>query len=700
MVPSYGTAALHPPGRPKVLSTSTSAAALSWKAAAGASGYRVQFATSSTFSSAKSVRASGTTSDLTGLSKGTTYYVRVASLDNAGTVSSRNPTAIEVLTRSSGYSQLALLDLRVTKSLTTSLTLGWSNRGGGIRYRVAYATELSFENPVYRRTNSTSSTLSGLTPNTAYYVRARVIDSTGQNLSAYSPPIKVSTSALAPPKQVRVIAAARKALAVTWAPVSGAERYRIQYARSSSMSKAKYVRVSGSTAEISGLTDGATYYLKIRAITRSGTNLSSYSAALKARTATASGASYLPPSGLSVTPSSTTTLVAGWTARGSGLRYQVQRSTTSTMSGAITVTTAVNRATITGLSPATTYRVRVRVVSSRGDALSSYSSIANGRTRSTAPARIVVASYNVKCTNCYSGLPNEGTWYQRRDSVVAAVLAQRPDVIGFQEASQGWLKDSAGRPVSVAQFDDLVARLGSPYRLTNANRNNCVRSSTPTNCVYQDRGASQGTKIVYNNSTLRLVAQGSKLLPKVKSSDPDRYVAWAILQHKDTGRRFFFADTHMEYHKDAPGSSDYYNLRVAQAKEAVALIQAKNRGLPSYFVGDFNSHKWTVPSNGPYDVMTAAKFVDPLGNTYRSTKSTKGAIVDKRIRTNFSSFNGYATKARSFNYVNGTYIDYIWVSRGIKVPEWETVVQVNTANDFVGRIPSDHNMIRATTVLP
>ena len=223
--------------------------------------------------------------------------MRVASLDNAGTVSSRNSTAIKVLTRSSGYSQLAPLNLRVTKSLTTSLTLSWSNRGGGIRYGVAYATDSSFENPVYRRTNSTSLTLSGLTPNTAYYLKARVIDSTGQNLSAYSPPIKVSTSALTPPKQVRVIAAARKALAVTWAPVSGAERYRIQYARSSSMSKAKYVRVSGSTAEISGLSDGATYYLKIRAITRSGTNLSSYSAALKVRTATASGASYLPPVG-------------------------------------------------------------------------------------------------------------------------------------------------------------------------------------------------------------------------------------------------------------------------------------------------------------------------------------------------------------------------------------------------------------------
>ena len=132
----------------------------------------------------------------------------------------------------------------------------------------------------------------------------------------------------------------------------------------------------------------------------------------------------------------------------------------------------------------------------------------------------------------------------------------------------------------------------------------------------------------------------------------------------------------------------------------MALIQAKNRGLPSYFVGDFNSHKWTVPSNGPYDVMTAAKFVDPLGNTYRSTKSTKGAIVDKRIRTNFSSFNGYATKARSFNYVNGTYIDYIWVSAASRCRNGRPWSRSTPRTTSWAESRPITTSIRATTVLP
>ena len=57
-------------------------------------------------------------------------------------------------------------------------------------------------------------------------------------------------------------------------------------------------------------------------------------------------------------------------------------------------------------------------------------------------------------------------------------------------------------------------------------------------------------------------------------------------------------------------------------------------------------------------------------------------------------------KAPSFSYTNGTYLDYMWVTPGIEVPEWETVVNVDSNNNFIGQIPSVHNMVRATTRLP
>lgn len=700
--PSTGAAAsLATPTNLTTMSTSTNGVSVSWKPVRNASSYRVQYATSRAFTSVRSIRVGTNATDITALSSGRTYYLRVAAVQQNGAVASGNSRTLEVGTRSTGYVELAPRDLKIVKASATSLSLSWGGRGSGIRYRVAYSSSASFaKNVVYRRESSTGITLTNLQPNTTYHVKVRVISNDGGNLSAYSPTITGATVPLTAPNGLAVTATANTTLALSWTPVGAPYRYRIQYATSSSMRGAKYARFSGGAAELSGLRAGTTYYLKVRVITASGTNLSPYSSAVKAKTASATAATHLPPNGLDAKAHASGQLTIGWAPRGSGLRYQVQYATDAAMSGATTLLSSGTSVTVRGLTAGTTYSFRVRVVGSTGNALSAYSGIVSARTRSNAPAELRVASYNIKCANCYSALPNEGTWYERRASVVAAVRAEKPDVIGFQEASQGWLKDAAGNPINKAQFEDLVERLGSPYKLTNTHRNNCGKSTSPTNCVWKDQGASQGTKIVYNSSTVELVSQGSKKLSKVKESDADRYVAWAVLQHKDTGRRFFFANTHLEFRQDTPGSSAYYNLRIAQTRQAVDVITANRQGLPAYFVGDFNSHKWSRPGNGPYDVLVNGKFIDPLGNTYASTLAAKSAIVGKRIRTNFSSYNGFATKAPSFKYTNGTYIDYIWVSDGIEVPEWETVVNVDANDNFIGTIPSDHNLLRATTVLP
>ena len=50
-------------------------------------------------------------------------------------------------------------------------------------------------------------------------------------------------------------------------------------------------------------------------------------------------------------------------------------------------------------------------------------------------------------------------------------------------------------------------------------------------------------------------------------------------------------------------------------------------------------------------------------------------------------------------WINGIYLDYIWTSPGIRVPEWETVMDLDADGNFVGRIPSDHNMLRADVVI-
>ena len=49
--------------------------------------------------------------------------------------------------------------------------------------------------------------------------------------------------------------------------------------------------------------------------------------------------------------------------------------------------------------------------------------------------------------------------------------------------------------------------------------------------------------------------------------------------------------------------------------------------------------------------------------------------------------------------LNGTYLDYIFTTR-MRVTEWETVADIRADGTFRTPPPSDHNLIRATVLLP
>lgn len=605
--------------------------------------------------------------------------------------------------------------LQVVSTSASAVRVTWRAISGVSRYRIQYATSSSMANANYRRFSGTSGELSGLVSDQTYYIKVRAITADGANLSPYSAAIKARTRdsgeyPFLSPAALAASASSETALAVTWAARGTDNRYRISWATTSGFTDPGYLRVTGTKATVTGLKAGTRYYLKVRVIAPDGGNLSAYSTPVTATTRAKGGtqnptqSSLQAPAGLAVSKAARTSVEVSWKAVAGAPRYRVQYATTPTMTGAAELQATGTSLEITGLDPGTTYHIKVRVITAAGVSLSPYTAAVSVTTSKVAPgpSPLRIATYNVHCANCFAGLANELTWYQRRDSVVSTVLTQAPDVIGFQEASQGWLKDGNGKPLSdLAQFEDLVQRLGNPYKLTNPHRNNCVKSTTPTKCVYSNRGASQGVKIVYNSAVLRLVNQGSLQLSQISKSDNERYLAWAILEVKQTGHRFFFGDTHLEPTKDASGDSSYFNLRVAQTKEILAEVAKRNPAkLPTLIVGDFNSHKWTPPSNGPYDTMRSAGYVDPLGNSYRSTRTTSGATAARRIRANFSSYNGFARKAPSFGYLNGTYLDYIWTSSGVTVEEWETVVNVDAEGSFVGVIPSDHNMLRADVLLP
>lgn len=589
--------------------------------------------------------------------------------------------------------------LAATSTATTSVRLSWTPVKKAPAYRIKYDDNSKMRSPAYVRTTTPGAEITGLKPGRTYWFRVRVVSARNKALGGYGSTMKVTTRktgdfALLSPAGLAATAATDTSISLTWAARGESDTYRVRWATSRTLADELFLRVTGTTAELPDLTPGTTYYASIRAISADGVNLSQYSPMIAVKTT--GKASFAPPTGLAARATATTTASVSWTPVAGATRYRIKYDATPWTDSRYASSTGAS-IVLTGLTAFTTYSVKVRILDEYGDFASDYSEAVTVTTPSE-PAPLRVASYNVRCATCTSSRSEERPWTERRDAVVSTINAADPDVIGFQEAQQSWITED-GKRVNRAQFEDLLTRLGEPWAITNAYRNNCVKSTTPTDCVYKDRGATNGTRIMYRTDRLVLVDKGAVSLPLSPEHTYPRWLAWAVFTQKSTGRSFFFGDIHFEPNNDTGGSLLYYNLRKQEADTVVTAIAKLNPDkLPVVLVGDANSNKWETPSNAPYDIFVASGLVDPLGNTYRSSTPVR-ATVEKRIGTSFNSYNNFERYARRSGNINGTYTDYI-LTTPMRVSEWETAAKVDSSNNFIGVIPSDHNLLRATVWLP
>lgn len=418
-----------------------------------------------------------------------------------------------------------------------------------------------------------------------------------------------------------------------------------------------------------------------------------------------------PPSGLKSTSISKTAIGLSWQPVIGASKYRVQYSKSADMSNAGYIRYDTTSADIRNLETDTTYYFKVRLISADGaTSLSDYSSALAAKT--VAPPAIgpknplKVSTFNLKCSNCYDSdaTADQLPWIGRRDAVVAQIKSEMPDVIGFQENAQAWLRDENGVLFNLAQFEDLQQRLvaaGANYKVTDSSRYNCVDDRSATNCVYKDQGASHGTKVYYNADTIEMIDKGSERLPFIAEEpiDHGRYATWGSFRQKSSGKSFFFMDTHLEPEPDG----EYPALRIRQAERIVSLIKEKNTAnLPVFIVGDLNSNKYTKPTNGPYDTFVNAGYVDPIGNDYDSTYPSSKATAESSINAEYNTYNGF-NRALKWNdeaghTSNGMHLDYI-LNSPMRVAEWKQVLN-KEGDNLVGIIPADHNMIVSTVELP
>ena len=396
--------------------------------------------------------------------------------------------------------------------------------------------------------------------------------------------------------------------------------------------------------------------------------------------------------------------------------YRVRWSVRRSMAGSQRLATVRHRARINNLAPDTRYFVQVAVAKrkGRGHRISPWSRIVSRRTPpppcptvgnlgdptpavpTGRPTDLRVASYNIRTINLDSADRPEQQWRNRADRVAALLLGtattrnpatQPPDVIALQEANQSY-GEFAARCTN--QMIDLRNRLNASGRHYEAT------SLAPS--------ASVGTRILFDTTRLRMERAGSALLASASTTHP--HLAWAIFQTRDGGQRFFFGSVHLVPSEAADSNA----VREAEWKRLLALLAdpALTQGLPVVLGGDFNSLRYssnlnvTAATNLP--LMEAAGIPDMLLGDH-DPSDPELEVTDARPLT---ALNAHCMSHNAFvaalNCVDeslvGRQIDYLFASDELPVRTWEQVLDVDAQDTWLGTIPSDHHLLRATVTLP
>ncbi|MEI9917648.1 MAG: DUF6443 domain-containing protein [Bacteroidota bacterium] len=248
---------------------------LAWGSVSGATSYRLDVSTSSSFSSFVVNNASVTSTSynpVTGLSSGTTYYCRVRAVGPNGT--SDNSSTYAVTTYPDTPTATAASGLTVSSFVANWNTVTVAN------YLLYVATDNGFTSMVsgYNGLSVTGSsyTVSGLASNTGYYYRLKAVNSSGIQ-SSVSNTISTGTLPVAPTGfYTNVIA--NTSFLLAWSAVSGVSSYRVDVSTSSSFSTfvlSDALYNSPNYNAVLSLTPGTVYYCRVRSVGTYGNSANS-----------------------------------------------------------------------------------------------------------------------------------------------------------------------------------------------------------------------------------------------------------------------------------------------------------------------------------------------------------------------------------------------------------------------------------------
>jgi endonuclease/exonuclease/phosphatase family metal-dependent hydrolase len=509
----------------------------------------------------------------------------------------------------------------------------------------------------------------------------------------------VAQGAGAAPTSV-VVVPGDKRITVGWRGVSGATKYTLQVSSTSAFSRGKTRTLTTASTALAAtdLRLGKTYWVRVKA---GGSWSSKYSAVPNQNspryktsvTVRGAGTNKVRVSWPRYVAGTSLKVVASWS------NENVYTQGVRTVSGADPIRTWTTNVSIARTSVVLTVPSKWRAINgskgtepvfvhlyARNGSRAAHSITAIGypsppALRGSTTNNVTFATWNVGSKTATADLDGR-TWNDRKRAVRNGILHANTSVVAVQEASASQASK---------QYQELVRLVYPTYRSAiPLDRLPVTTKQINTTKSWGTAGISRSDHILYKPTDVRVLSAGLESTFRHSGgvtwdrSKFDRHFAWALMQSKSSGEKFFVVSTHLESGRSATlqrmrkaaakGIRTFLDEKAARARVTVAMI----------VMGDFNSDtRWP---HGPQ--------VDMISAGYASATQAHSTVQRKNTTSNnhYASIDGgYPIRPYRYAYT-GTRIDYIFVKRSGGVTRFVNQMILRDGKFDERYRGSDHNL--------
>ena len=292
----------------------------------------------------------------------------------------------------------------------SSVKVSWKTVPGASGYQVYRSASSTGTYALVATVTGTSFINTGLTTGTAYYYKVRSYR--GTVYSSYSAVVSARPVPTAPASP-RAAAVTYNSIKVTWAAVSGATKYEVYRATSSTGTYALLTTTSYLYYTNGSVNTGTTYYYKVRAYRLVGSTkrYGAFSSVVSAKTSMGT------PGSFKAAPATYSSIKVTWSAVTGASGYVVYRATSSTGSYTSVGTATSTSFTNTNIGTGITYYYKVRAYRTVGGTkvYGPYSASATAKTSMSYPTTARAArasSTSIKVTwSAVSGATRYEVWH-------------------------------------------------------------------------------------------------------------------------------------------------------------------------------------------------------------------------------------------------------------------------------------------------